>query len=286
MYATVRIHAIGVNRIDLLQLAGQYPSIDKNKVPGIEVAGTRLDTGERVFALLTSGGYNKEIKINKNLLYNIPDNIDYINAAAIPEAIVTTWLNLYKLGNIHHCSNIFIHGGANGICSTMIQFALSEGKNVLTTSRYIKKLQYLKNFKNCQLVALDRFDNNITQKILNIDLIVDILGDQYFNKNLSILAQHGRLISTAVMSCKTSKIDLAKILMKNLTIIGSTLVNKSIKRKTLLFKEACNALLPKFTKGIIKPLISRTYKFSELQKAHDLLKSNGNIGKVVLTLDL
>ena len=176
MTIKIKVHAIGVNRADILQLEGKYPSPDGNKIPGLEVSGIRIDTGERVFALLTSGGYSKEVEADEGLVHTIPAEIDYTHAAAIPEAMVTTWLNLYKLGNVKNCSNILIHGGASGICSMMIQFALNEGKRVFTTSRDIKKLEYLKNFNNCERLTFEQFKDNISISGLKVDLIIDILG--------------------------------------------------------------------------------------------------------------
>ncbi len=281
----VRVHAIGVNRADILQLEGKYPSPDGNKIPGLEVSGVRMDTGERVFALLTSGGYAKEVEVDEGLVCKIPDEIDYTYAAAIPEAMVTTWLNLYKFGNVKNCSNILIHGGASGICSMMIQFALNEGKKVFTTSRDIKKLEYLRNFKNCERLTFEQFKDDIDTSGLKMDLIIDILAGKYLEQNLSILDKYGKLILFAIMDGKISEINVARILMKNLNIIGSTLRSKAIEEKVLLFKEACENLLPFITKGVVKPVISKIYKFSEFEKAHQLLKSGDNIGKIILIME-
>lgn len=285
MLIKIKIHAIGVNRADILQLEGKYPSPDGNKIPGLEVSGIRMDTGERVFALLTSGGYSNEVEVDEGLVCTIPGEIDYTHAAAIPEAIVTTWLDLYKLGNIHNCSNILIHGGASGICSMMIQFALNESKRVFTTSRNIKKLEYLKNFKNCERLTFEQFKDDIDTSGLKMDLIIDILGGKYLEQNLSILDKYGKLILFAIMDGKISEINIARILMKNLNIIGSTLRSKATEEKVSLFKEACENLLPSITEGIVKPIISKVYKFSEFEKAHQLLKSGDNIGKIILVMD-
>ena len=285
MTIKIKVHAIGVNRADILQLEGKYPSPDGNKIPGLEVSGIRIDTGERVFALLTSGGYSKEVEADEGLVHTIPSEIDYTHAAAIPEAMVTTWLNLYKLGNVKNCSNILIHGGASGICSMMIQFALNEGKRVFTTSRDIKKLEYLKNFNNCERLTFEQFKDNISISGLKMDLIIDILGGKYLEQNLSILDKYGKLILFAIMDGKISEINIARILMKNLSVVGSTLRNKATEEKVALFKEACENLLPCITKGMIKPIISKIYKFSEFEKAHQLLKSGDNIGKIILIMD-
>ena len=157
MLVKIKVHAIGVNRADVLQLEGKYHAPDGNKIPGLEVSGVRIDTGERVFALLSSGGYSREVEVDERLVYKIPEGVEYIDAAAIPEAMATAWLNLYKLGDIQNCSNVLIHGGASGICSMMVQFALIEGKRTFTTSNNIKKLKYLENIKNCVTLTFEQF---------------------------------------------------------------------------------------------------------------------------------
>ena len=283
MKVKIKVKAIGVNRADILQLEGKYPSPDGNKTPGLEVSGIRLDTGKRVLALLTSGGYNEEVEVDENFVHYIPDNIDYITAAAIPEAIVTTWLNLYKLGNVKSCYNVLIHGGASGICSLMIQYALNENKKVYTTARNIKKLDFFKKFQNCKTLSFDTFQDEIKSKNLRMDLIVDILGGKYLNQNLSLLNKYGKLILFAIMDGKISEINAAKILMKNLTIIGSTLRDKNDKQKSLLFKDACKNLLPYIFQGTINPLISKTFPLKDCTLAHQYIKSGNNIGKIILT---
>lgn len=285
MKVKIKVKAIGVNRADILQLEGKYLSPDGNKTPGLEISGVREDNGQRVFALLTSGGYSKEVEVDENFIHPIPDHIDYNIAAAIPEAIVTTWLNLYKLGKIKECSNVLIHGGASGICSLMIQYALNEGKDVFTTARNIKKLDYLKDSPNCKRLSFDQFQENIKFQNLKIDLIIDILGGKYLDQNLSLLNKYGKLILFAVMDNKISEINAARILMKNLTIIGSTLRNKEEKQKSLLFQEACKNLLPHIFKGTIQPLISKILPLKDYIYAHQYIKSGANIGKVVLITD-
>ena len=285
MLVKVKVYAIGVNRADVLQLEGKYHAPDGNKIPGLEVSGIRVDTGERVLALLSSGGYSKEVEVDERLVCKIPEDIEYIDAAAIPEAMVTAWLNLYKLGDIQNCSNVLIHGGASGVCSMMVQFALIEGKRAFTTSSNVKKLKYLENIKNCVTLTFEQFKDDIDKNNLKMDLIIDILGGKYLEQNLSILGKYGKLILFAVMDGKISKINVARILMKNLSIIGSTLRNKVVEEKALLFKEACENLLPHIINGAVRPIISRVYKLSEFEKAHQLLKSGNNIGKIVLIAD-
>ncbi len=282
MKVKIKVKAIGVNRVDILQLEGKYTSPDGNSIPGLEVSGIRNDNGQRVFALLTSGGYSEEVEVDENFIHPIPNHIDYNIAAAIPEAIVTTWLNLYNIGKIKDCSNVLIHGGASGICSLTIQYALNEGKDVFTTARDIKKLDYLKNFPNCKRLSFDQFKDKIKSKNLKIDLIIDILGGKYLDQNLSLLNKYGKLILFAVMDSKISEINAVRILMKNLTIIGSTLRNKNEKQKSLLFKEACKNLLPYIFEGTIRPLISKIFPLKDYIHAHQYIKSGKNIGKVIL----
>ena len=167
----------------------------------------------------------------------------------------------------------------------MVQFALIEGKRTFTTSNNIKKLKYLENIKNCVTLTFEQFKDDIDKNHFKMDLIIDILGGKYLEQNLSILGKYGKLILFAVMDGKISKINIARILMKNLSIIGSTLRNKVVEEKALLFEGACENLLPYIVNGAVRPIISRVYKLSEFEKAHQLLKSGNNIGKIVLIAD-
>ncbi|MFQ3306879.1 MAG: NADPH2:quinone reductase [Candidatus Midichloriaceae bacterium] len=279
----INVKAIGVNRADILQLEGKYPAPDNNPIPGLEIAGIRIDTNERVCALLTSGGYSNVVEVDESQIFTIPDGLDFVEAAALPEALVTTWLNLFQLGNIHNISNVLIHGGASGICSMMVKFALFFGKKVYTTSKNIEKLDYLKNIDNCTCLTFDDYIENILN-YGKVDLVIDILGGKYLDGNLKVLQEKGRLILFAVMDNKTSEINIARILLKNLTIIGSTLRNKTKEEKALLINDMVKNLLPIITSGKISPIISKIFKLEDYKSAHDFIKSGKNIGKVILEI--
>jgi NADPH2:quinone reductase len=281
MLIKIKVHAIGVNRADILQLEGKYPSPDGNKVPGLEVSGVRMDTNEKVCALLTSGGYSEFVEVDERHVFSLPDNMDFIEGAAIPEALVATWLNLYQLGGINSKSSVLIHGGASGVCSTIVQFALCDGKTVYTTSKDVKKLSYLNGRENCKTLTFDDFKTAIVDDG-KVDIIIDILGGKYFDDNLSILKEGGKLILFATMDGKISQINVARILMKNLSIIGSTLRNKSDDTKAKLIQEAVKNLLPYIKQGKVKPLISKVFRLEDYKEAHEFIKSGQSVGKVVL----
>jgi NADPH2:quinone reductase len=281
MLIKIQVHAAGVNRADILQLEGKYPSPDGNKTPGLEVSGIRMDTNEKVCALLTSGGYSKMVEVDERHVFAFPSHMDFVEAAAIPEALVTTWLNLYKLGGITRNSNVLIHGGASGVCSTMVQFACCDGKVVYTTSKNIDKLNYLKDTANCIRSTFKDFKEVILEND-KVDIVVDILGGKYFDDNLNVLNNAGKLILFAAMDGKFSEINVARILMKNLTIIGSTLRNKTNDAKAELLNEAVRNLLPYVDQGKVKPVISKVFPLENYKEAHEFIKSGESVGKVVL----
>ncbi|WPX96937.1 zinc-binding dehydrogenase [Candidatus Bandiella euplotis] len=281
MLVKIKVHAIGVNRADILQLQGKYPSPDGNAVPGLEISGIRMDTNQKVCALLTSGGYSEMVEVDERQTFLVDHNIDFVQAAAIPEAIVTTWLNLYQIGGLKPSTSVLIHGGASGIGSFMVQFALCDGKIVYTTAKAVAKLDYLKNYGNCIRSTFDEFKTRIASAE-KVDLLIDILGGRYFEDNLSILNEHGRLILFAVMDGKLSTVNAARILMKNLTITGSTLRNKTPDEKASLLDQAVKNLLPYINQGKVTPLISKVFSLKDYKEAHQFIQSGRSIGKVIL----
>lgn len=281
----IKVQAIGVNRADLLQLQGLYPPNDNTQVPGLEISGIRLDTNEPVCALLASQGYSEYVCVPKGQILPMPKNFDYIKAAALPEALATCWLNLHKLGAIEKVEVVLIHGGSSGIGSFAIQFCKVFGKKVITTVGSDVKRQF------CQSIGAD-YVFNYSQKnfvsevkgIGGVDLVLDILGGQYFNSNLSVLKQGGKIINIAVMNASTAEVNLGSILMKNITVIGSTLRSKTSAEKARLIKAAHRNLYPYIENGKLAPIIDSVFGFADYKKAFDRMNSREHCGKVVLVV--
>ena len=282
----VKVDSIGINRADLMQIKGKYPSPDGSDIPGLEVSGIRTDTGERVAAMLASGGYAEYVAVRKSHLIPLPDSIDFTTGASLPEALAVTWQTLYLIGKIKNrdvnTEKILIHGGASGVGNMMVQFALNEGFTVYTTARSIKKLAHFAH--RCHIMSFDEgFDEYISYHG-KVGLIVDILGGEYFDANLSSCNYGAKIIVLAMMSGRNTNLDLGALLMKNISIIGSTLRSKSDDFKDSVIANVKDYMLPKIINHSIKPIISQVFPFSKMDQAHDYLRSGENIGKIIVQL--
>ena len=277
----LKVKAIGLNRADILQGDGLYPSPDGSVVPGMEVSGET--DGKSFCALLTSGGFAEYVVVNKRLLMPIPKNIDMIQAAALPEALITCWLNLFELGGIEKAKSILIHGGSSGIGTFAIQIAKALNKKVYTSVGSDDKIE------RCRRLGADQVCNyhedfvQIIKEKGGMDLVLDILGGEYFSKNLSCLNQSGKLILIAMMDGSNSLVNLASILMKNLQILGSTLRSKSIDDKASLVDSVIKNLYPYMENAKIVPQIDSIYKFADFAQAFARMRSRKHFGKIIIT---
>ena len=290
-HVLLKVKAIGINRADLLQVRGLYPptdsySSDYYNVPGLEISGI-LPSGERCCALLPGGGYSEYVAVNKYHIIEIPDSMKFEEAAAIPEGLVTSWLNLYKLGGLavkNSKKKVLINGGTSGMGTFFIQFALFSECKVFTTAKDRIRLSYWEGHKDCIILSYEEDYDEIIKKEGGVDLIVDILGGQYFAKNISALNRYGKIVMIAAMSGKEATINLGSILMKNASIIGSTLRSKSDIEKTNFIKDAKAELFPAIVDGRVNVVIDKVFSFDEIREAHAHMSSREHFGKIVVQL--
>ena len=225
--------------------------------------------------------------INKKQIFDIPDSISFEEAAALPEALSTLWLNMYKLGGIKSGMKFLIHAGTSGIGSFAIQIAKAEGCTVYTTvGDSGEKMKFCKELGSEDIFNYN--EKNFGEKIKelgSVDLIIDILGGGYTNQNLKALRKGGKLISIATMDSPSAEVNLASVLMKNITIIGSTLRSKSSDEKGEILQSAVAKLLPFIMSDKIKPVIDSIYDFEDAEKAHERMKSRKHKGKIVLKVN-
>lgn len=282
----IKVHAFAFNRADLLQMSGLYPSPDQSDISGLEVLGF-LENGTRVSALLTSGGFAEYVVADKRHIIEIPEYLDDASAAAIPEAIVTCWLNLFKLGNLDGSKSILIHGATSGIGSTAIQIAKIYNKKIFGTVGSDKKIDLVKyklGIENIYNYQLNKWVENIREEG-GVNLVLDILGGKYLNQNISSLKKYGRLIQIAVMDSSKAELNLGSVLMKNITIIGSTLRSKSNDEKADIINEMKKSFLPKLWDAGFKPIVDSIYNYNEINQAIERLESREHFGKVVVFLN-
>ena len=258
--------AIGVNRADVFYRQGRYP------VFGIELAGVGTD-GKRYAAIVDGGAYNREVTVEEGSYIEIPENMSFIEAAAITESLFTTYYNFVTLCGLKKGEKLLIHGGASGIGVVGIQLGQLLGAKVYASSGKPEKLELIKKLG---AVAINYSDGFIANKY---DVILDMVGGKYFNSNLAALARDGRLAIISFIGGAKTDANLAPLLLKNLTVHGSTIRSLSAVQKG----EIAKAITPYFPK--IKPVISKVFNFDERDQAIDYVEKYQNIGKVVVSLD-
>ncbi len=282
-YGIIKVKAIGVNRADALQIRGLYPSPDNSAVPGLEVSGT-LD-GKEVCALITSGGYAEYVSVPRNQILPIPQTYNLIESAALPEALITCYLNIFKIAKFRANKTILIHGATSGIGSFAIKICKVFGAKVYSSVGSEDKIV------RCASLGADHIFNynsdwvNDLKQRGGVDIVLDILGGSNFEKNISVLNKKGKLISIAVMTGANANLNLASVLMKNITIVGSTLRSQTNTQKSSLILNSIKKLYMKLVEHNIKPIIDSVYSFEDAPKAIERLESREHFGKIVIEIN-
>jgi putative PIG3 family NAD(P)H quinone oxidoreductase len=291
----IRVHAIGVNRADLLQRQGLYPPPPgASEILGLECSGT-IDAvgqgvspsriGERVCALLSGGGYAEYAVCNSEHAVSIPDQLSFEEAAAIPEAWATVWLKLILEARLQPGESVIIHAGASGIGSAAIQLCKNLGCNTFVTVGTQEKLAYCLNLGADNGAVRHETD---WQKSAHrwrpngVNVILDPVGASYLEDNLRTLSTDGRLVVMGLLGGRKAQIDLGRLLIKRLRIIGSTLRSRDDQMKNKLMEIVRNEVLKNLSSGLISSNIFKTISIHEAHLAHELLSNNTTTGKVVL----
>ena len=294
----IKVKAAGVNRPDIMQRQGLYPPPPgASDIPGLEVAGevvainsdeSNFKIGDKVCALVSGGGYSSYCVAPIKQTLPIPKGLSYIEAAAIPETFFTVWANVFDRGNLKINDKILIHGGASGIGTTAIQLAKSFGAKVFTTVGSDEKCNKMVELGAELAINYNKYDfEKIINKYTNnegINIILDIIGANYFNKNLNILSKNGKLLIIAFQGGYENKLNLLPILKKWLTVTGSTLRPRSIEEKGLIAKKLYEKVWPLIEKKVVLPQIYGSYNLKDANKAHTLVESSQHIGKIILTI--
>ncbi len=290
----VKVHAAGINRADLLQRRGGYPvPPGASPILGLEVAGEVVqgvdewNVGDRVMAVITGGGYAEYAAVPAGVAMRIPEKASYEEAAAIPEAFLTAYLNLYLLGKLHGHESILIHAGGSGVGSAAIQLAHYEGAYIFTTAGSPEKLARCKqlganvgiNYKNESF--LKRIQSVTDGR--GVTLILDFVGAPYWNDNLEALGVGGRLMLIGFMGGSSSgDLKIGAIMGKKLTITGTTLRGTPLPQKIELVEAFASQRLPLFDTGELQPVVDRIFRLDQAEQAHEYMLSNKNFGKIVL----
>lgn len=286
--------ATAVNRADLLQRVGKYPvPAGASEILGLEVSGTIVELGEgvdnwalgqRVCCLLGGGGYAQFVCAPAALLLAVPDDLDLVEAAGIPEVFFTAYLNVFLEAELCEGERVLVHAGASGVGTAAIQLCRVFEAPVYATAS-AEKLDFLRSLG--VEAAIDRHAQDFAEHILalsgeGVDIILDPVGAEYLAQNLRVLKPRGRLVLIGLLSGANTEISLRPVLMNRLRVIGSVLRSRSLAEKTEIAQRFRQEVWPWFERGALRPIIDRVLPIEQAREAHAVLRANENIGKVVL----
>lgn len=294
----IKVHAAGINRPDVLQRTGSYPvPPGASDLPGLEVSGEIVDgdfsntdfkKGDLVCALVHGGGYAEYCVAHAGQCLPIPKGYTAIEAASLPETTFTVWSNVFDRGALAEGESLLIQGGSSGIGVTAIQMATALGHRVFATAGSDEKC------RACEELGAEIGINYKTQDFGDIvkkatdnkgvDVILDMVGGDYVPREIRCLANDGRLVFIALLGGGKAEVPLGQILIRRLTVTGSTLRPRSDAFKAAIAANLREKIWPLMDAGKIKPVVYKTFPLEEAAKAHELMESSQHIGKIVLTV--
>lgn len=294
----IRVEAAGVNRPDVFQRMGNYPPPKGvTAIPGLEVAGTVAAVGpgvggnavgDRVMALVPGGGYAEYCVAAAPNVLPIPAGLSMVEAGAVPETYFTVWSNVFDRGRLKAGERFLVHGGTSGIGTTAIQLAKAFGAFVITTAGSDEKLAA------CRALGADAAINYRTTDFVSVvkevtdghgaDLILDMVGGSYVERNWAAAAVEGRIVQIAVLEGASEQVDFRRLMMKRLTHTGSTLRARDVAFKADVAASLRANVWPLLAEGRAKPLIDSTFPLAKVADAHRRMESSGHVGKIVLTV--
>ena len=292
----IKVHAAGVNRPDVLQRKGLYPAPKgHSELPGLEVSGTvaalgpgatRFKIGDAVMALVNGGGYAECCLADERATIAKPGALSFEQAAALPETFFTVWHNVFERCALQPGESLLVHGGTSGIGVTAIQLAKALGSKVYTTAGSAEKCAA------CVSLGADRAINYTTEEFAEViktetagkgvDVILDMVGGDYIERNVKSLADDGRMVNIAYQKGSTATIDFMRVMLKRLTITGSTLRIRSAGVKEQIARAVETKVLPLVADGKIQIPIDSTFALADAARAHARMESSQHIGKIVL----
>jgi len=292
----IKVVAAGVNRPDLMQRRGRYPPPPgASDIPGLEVAGTvdrcgpdvgDWKPGDAVCALVAGGGYAEYCVAPAPQCLPVPRGLDMVSAAAIPETFFTVWTNVFERGRLQAGESILVHGGASGIGTTAIQLARARGARVFATAGSPEKCaacerlgaEHAFNYKETDFLDAVRAATNGR----GVDVVLDIVGGEYFARNVDALAMDGRLVEIATLRGAKAELTIPTMMQRRLTITGSTLRARSVAEKGAIARAVHANVWPLLESGSVNPVIHQTFPLRDAAGAHRALEAGAHIGKIVL----
>lgn len=294
----IAVAAAGVNRPDVFQREGRYaPPPGASDLPGLEVAGVvaavgedvrRWRVGDQVCALLAGGGYAAYAVAPEGQCLPRPEPLSLVEAAAVPETFFTVWANVVERGRLQAGESLLVHGGSSGIGTTAIQLARHVGATVFATAGSAEKCDACERLGARRAVDYSREDFVDVVRAetggRGVDVVLDMVGGDYVPRNLSLLAEDGRLVQIAVLQGARATVDVGLVMRRRLTLTGSTLRPRPVAEKARLAAALETTVWPWLTAGSVRPLVHATFPLEAAAEAHRLMESSRHIGKIVLTL--
>lgn len=293
----IKVKAAGVNRSDIITRKNTDTygkGSPTTLIPGLEVSGeiteigsavTDKKVGDKVCALIADGGYAEYMAVDSSHCLPVPEGISLTDAAAIPETVFTVWFNVFHLGKLQPGEQLLIHGGTSGIGTMGLQMAKAWGCKTYTTAGSEDKIDFLQKMGVDKVINYKKEAFEEVLKDEKIDVILDMVGGDYTQKNLEILNKKGRLCYINGMKSMDVNINLRTIMAKNLTMTGSFLKPQTAEVKTQIAKDVEKNIWPMFHSKQIDPIIYKTFPLAEAAEAHKLMESSEHIGKILLTMD-
>ncbi len=292
----LRVHGTAVNRADTLQRRGFYPPPPgASPILGLEAAGeveavgdgvSGWRPGDRACALLAGGGYAEKVAVPAGQLMPVPEGMDLVTAGAVPEAFVTAHDNLVTRGHLGAGESVLIHGGSGGVGTAAIQVAHRLGAGVIVTAGSAERVH------RCIEIGADAGIDHTTEDFVarvaeitggrGVDVVLDVIGARYLERNLAALATDGRLVIIGLQGGVHAEIGLNTMLSRRLTLAATTLRGRPVEQKVEIVQRAAAALLPGLADGSLRPIVDRVLPLDEVVEAHRLMEAGGHFGKIAL----
>jgi NADPH2:quinone reductase len=298
----VRVRAAALNRADVLQRIGHYPAPPgyPQNIPGMEFAGEVDEvgpeaglwkSGQRVFGITGGGAQAEYVVVPENHLAEIPANLDWAEAAAVPEVFITAHDALFTRAKLQTGETMLVHAAGSGVGTAVIQLARAAGAQAYGTSRTDDKLKRAREYGLRNSVVVNDGPQEFSAAVQEwtsgrgVNVIIDLVGAAYLEGNLSALAQKGRLVLVGTTAGSKATLDFALVMGKRLTIFGTVLRARSSEEKATATRLFANHVVPLLADGIVRPVVDGVYKLTEVREAHLRMESNESFGKIVLLID-
>ncbi|MEH0109354.1 NAD(P)H-quinone oxidoreductase [Tersicoccus sp. MR15.9] len=293
----IDVAAAGINRADVNQRKGHYPPPPgESELPGLEVSGTvsavgdgvdGFAVGDQVCALLAGGGYAEKVAVPAGQVLPVPAGVDLVDAAGLPETVATVWANLSLHARLQEGETLLVHGGAGGIGTTAIQLATAVGAHVYVTASSQQKIDA--SVKLGAVAGIDYTTEDFVERIgeltdgKGVDVILDVVGGAYLDRNLQAIAANGRLVIIATQQGSRAELNIGRLMGKRASVIGTTLRARPRPEKAQIIAAVREHVWPLIESGRLAPLIDRRFPLAEAAAAHEYFDSGSHIGKVLLT---